>query len=55
MEQYIPQIIYLMLSISGVMISIGRHGEPRTPENGWHAVIAAGIGWTLLYLGGFFG
>ena len=50
-----PQIIYLILSLAGLVGSALEHGKPRKPGNFFSAMLAAIIVWPLLYWGGFFG
>lgn len=51
-----PQYTYLVISILGVGIAIAQHGQPRTGNHSfWTHLIGVGIGYWLLYMGGFFG
>ena len=49
-----PQLVYLALTITGVIYSTLQHGKPRTNENVWTVLIATAISLVLLYCGGFF-
>jgi hypothetical protein len=50
-----PQYAYLALTFLGLGISIAKHGEPRSPHNFGHDVIATALILWLLIAGGFFG
>jgi len=54
MKQYLPQIIYMTLSLTSLLVAINNHGKERKPENAWGTVVAMLIVWPLLYWGGFF-
>ncbi len=49
-----PQLTYLALVFTGLGLSWAKHGEPRSPENGFTTAIASVIALSLLYFGGFF-
>ena len=51
----IPQIIWIVLTIFGLIIEIVNHGKPREPHNAYTFAISAFISFLLLYWGGFFG
>lgn len=51
----IPQIIWIVLAIFGLIYEIINHGEPREPHNAYTFTIGAFISFLLLYWGGFFG
>lgn len=51
----IPQIIWIVLAIFGLIYEIINHGEPREPHNAYTFAISAFISFLLLYWGGFFG
>jgi len=52
-----PQAIYLVLTIIGLGVELGRHGETKRParHNAVSTFIAAAAVLGLLYWGGFFG
>lgn len=50
------QIIYVGLTLIGVGLAAGKHGQPRTDKwNVWATLIAAVIDIAILAFGGFFG
>jgi len=49
-----PQIIYLSLVFSGLLIAANQHGKERSPHNFWVTLVATAISFSLLYWGGFF-
>lgn len=51
----IPQIIWLVMTIFGLIYEIINHGKPREPYNAYTYAISAVISFLLLYWGGFFG
>lgn len=51
-----PQIIYICLLVSGAVIHLVKHGEPRKEQyNFWGWLIGAAINIWILSWGGFFG
>ena len=42
-----------VILILGLGLAMGRHGQPRSPENFWVSLAAVAINWGLLYAGGF--
>lgn len=51
----ISQIIWLFLSVIGLIIEIINHGKPNQPHNAYTFAISVVISFLLLYWGGFFG
>ena len=51
----IPQIIWLVMAVIGLIVEIVEHGKPREPHNAYIFAISALITFSLLYWGGFFG
>ena len=51
----IPQIIWLVITIFGLIYEIVNHGKPNQPHNAYTFAISVVISFLLLYLGGFFG
>jgi LPXTG-motif cell wall-anchored protein len=50
----VPQIIYLVLIGSSLLLSANRHGKPKTgTENFWTTCIGLALSMALLYWGGF--
>lgn len=49
-----PQYTYTILTLLGLGIIIAKHGEPQKPYNAVVSIIASGLGFFLLYMGGFF-
>ena len=47
-------IVIIFLSVLGLGISIGKHGEPKGEYNAWVDVISFIITWWLLYEAGLF-
>ncbi len=47
-------IVLIVMSILGLGITIGKHGEPRPNYNFWTKLIAEAIAWWLLYEAGLF-
>lgn len=50
-----PQIIYIALSVLGLVDCTINHGKPRLPYNAWSMLSATIIYTLLLWWGGFFG
>jgi hypothetical protein len=50
-----PQIIYVVLTFAGMLITAHNHGKPRADENFWTSLVATIIVYSLLAWGGFFG
>lgn len=51
----IPVIIYLILSLSGLLFAAYRHGKPKEgTDKFWNAFFAAIIVWSILWWGDFF-
>lgn len=51
----IPQIIWLVMAIFGLIYEIINHDKPREPHNAYTFAISVVISFLLLYWGGFFG
>lgn len=51
----IPQIIWFVLAVIGLIVEIVEHGKPREPHNAYTFAISVVISFLLLYWGGFFG
>lgn len=51
----IPQLIWLVLAVIGLIVEIVEHGKPREPHNAYTLAISTIISFLLLYWGGFFG
>lgn len=51
----IPQIIWLVLVVFGLIYEIINHGKPHEPHNAYTFAISTIISLLLLYWGGFFG
>lgn len=51
----IPQIIWLVMTVFGLIYEIINHGKPREPHNAYTFAISVVISFLLLYWGGFFG
>lgn len=51
----IPQIIWFVMVIFGLIYETINHGKPREPHNAYTFAIGAVISFLLLYWGGFFG
>ena len=51
----IPQIIWLVMAVFGLIYEIINHGKPREPHNAYTFAISIVISFLLLYWGGFFG
>lgn len=51
----IPQIIWLVMAIFGLIYEIINHGKPQQPRNAYAFAIGMVISFSLLYWGGFFG
>lgn len=51
----IPQTIWLVLAVIGLIVEIVEHGKPREPHNAYTFAISVVISFLLLYWGGFFG
>ena len=50
-----PQIIYLVLAFTSLMINANKHGKmSEKPTNVWLAITAFSVQISLLYWGGFF-
>ena len=49
-----PQIIFLALTLLGLGINMGLHGERQNPHNFWTALFGSVVSVSLLYWGGFF-
>lgn len=50
-----PQIIYLLLLSTGLLLSANQHGKPKEGKhNFWYQAISTLITLALLYYGGFF-
>lgn len=53
--KHAPQIIYIFISIIGLMSASYLHGKPKTGKHSvWTTIVSVTIGLTLLYWGGFF-
>jgi hypothetical protein len=51
----VPQIIYLVLNIVGLLILIRKHGQPEEGKhNFWRSFVVAVLLNYLLYTGGFY-
>jgi hypothetical protein len=51
-----PQIIYLILTFLGLVLSVIRHETPKEgTHNVWADITATAIVFGILYWGGFFG
>jgi hypothetical protein len=51
----IPQIIWIVLAIAGLMLESYRHGKDKTGKYSvWSHLVAIGFTVMLLYYGGFF-
>ena len=55
MTMHWPQIVYLLLTILGLGIAIGKHGQPREPWSFPQTLVSTVVCLGLLYAGGFFG
>lgn len=51
----IPQIIWLVTAVFGLIYEIINHDKPREPHNAYAFAISTVISFLLLYWGGFFG
>lgn len=51
----IPQIIWLVFAVIGLIDEIVEHGKPQQPHNAYAFAIGMVISFSLLYWGGFFG
>jgi hypothetical protein len=51
----IPQIIWLVMAIFGLIYEIVNHEKPHVPHNAYTFAISVVISFLLLYWGGFFG
>lgn len=51
----IPQLIWLVFAVIGLIVEIVEHGKPRDPHNAYTFAIGMVISFSLLYWGGFFG
>lgn len=51
----IPQIIWLVMAIFGLIYEIINYDKPREPHNAYTFAISVVISFLLLYWGGFFG
>ena len=51
----IPQIIWLVLVVFGLIYEIINHSKPNQPHNAYTFAISVVISFLLLYCGGFFG
>ena len=51
----IPQIIWLVMAVIGLIIEIVNHDKPREPHNAYTLAISTVFSFLLLYWGGFFG
>lgn len=51
----IPQIIWLVLAVFGLIYETINHGKPHEPHNAYTFAISVVISFLLLYWGGFFG
>ena len=51
----IPQIIWLVMAIFGLIYEVINHGKPQQPHNAYAFTIGMVISFSLLYWGGFFG
>lgn len=51
----IPQIIWLVTAVLGLIYEIINHNKPREPHNAYTFAIGTVISFLLLYWGGFFG
>ena len=51
----IPQIIWLVMTVIGLIVEIVEHGKPREPHNAYTFAFSVVISFLLLYWGGFFG
>lgn len=50
----IPQIIWIVLAVFGIIDETIKHGEPHEPHNAYTFAISTFISFLLLYWGGFF-
>ena len=50
----VPQIIYMILTVLGIVIACVNHGKEREPYNAYIQFISAIITTALLAWGGFF-
>ena len=51
----IPQIIWLVMAVIGLIVEIVEHSKPREPHNAYTFATSVVISFLLLYWGGFFG
>lgn len=51
----IPQIIWLVMTVIGLIVEIVEHGKPREPHNAYTFAVSVVISFLLLCWGGFFG
>lgn len=49
-----PQWTMAVMLFLGLVISAGKHGEPREPYNGFIAMVSFGLAVFILSFGGFF-
>jgi hypothetical protein len=49
-----PQIIFLVLTGIGLLITANEHGKARKPTNFWSSLLSTAIIFALLIWGGFF-
>lgn len=50
----IPQVLYLLLLLTGIAVYAAKHGQPRSPYSIWEALFGVAIVLPILYWGGFF-
>jgi hypothetical protein len=50
----LPQIIWLALTLSGLLLIANQHGKPSKPTNFWTSFAATVLVFLLLLWGGFF-
>jgi len=49
-----PQYVWIFLAGGTVFMSLVKHGEPRPNYNFWATLIAMGIEFWIVWVGGFF-
>jgi hypothetical protein len=52
--KFLPQIIFILLTVLSQGIVLAKHGEPRPPHSFWTSLIATIISVSICYWGGFF-
>jgi hypothetical protein len=50
----LPQCLYVLITLLGLVLAIRDHGKPRSKENAWLSLVSLAIVYALLIWGGFF-